>query len=64
MPTLPPGVLIHDPRNLDFVFRNEGIFTKGEFVKGRSWDLFGKPPCPFTYLTSQSHLNDIANDIA
>ncbi|KAK3316446.1 cytochrome P450 [Apodospora peruviana] len=41
VPTLPPGVLIHDPRNLDYVFKNEGIFTKGTFVKGRSWDLFG-----------------------
>ncbi|KAH6842769.1 cytochrome P450 [Chaetomium sp. MPI-CAGE-AT-0009] len=41
VPTLPPGVLIHDPRNLDFVFKNEGLFTKGEFVKQRSWDLFG-----------------------
>ncbi|KAL2166490.1 hypothetical protein VTG60DRAFT_2727 [Thermothelomyces hinnuleus] len=41
VPTLPPGVLIHDPRNLDFVFKNEGLFTKGEFVKRRSWDLFG-----------------------
>ncbi|KAK0617035.1 cytochrome P450 [Immersiella caudata] len=41
VPTLPPGVLIHDPRTLDFVFKNEGIFTKGNFVKGRSWDLFG-----------------------
>ncbi|KAK4249692.1 cytochrome P450 [Corynascus novoguineensis] len=41
VPTLPPGVLIHDPRNLDFVFKNEGLFTKGDFVKQRSWALFG-----------------------
>ncbi|KAK4150572.1 cytochrome P450 [Chaetomidium leptoderma] len=41
VPTLPPGVLIHSPQNLDFVFKNEGLFTKGEFVKRRSWDLFG-----------------------
>lgn len=41
VPTLPPGVLIHDPRNLDCVFKNEGVFTKGTFVKGRTWDLFG-----------------------
>ena len=41
VPTLPPGILIHDPQNLDFVFKNEGIFTKGRFVKERSWDLFG-----------------------
>jgi len=41
VPTLPPGVLIHDPHNLEYVFKNEGVFTKGTFVKGRSWDLFG-----------------------
>ncbi|KAL2256167.1 hypothetical protein VTK26DRAFT_2083 [Humicola hyalothermophila] len=41
VPTLPPGVLIHSPQNLDFVFKNEGLFTKGMFVKRRSWDLFG-----------------------
>ncbi|KAK3381673.1 cytochrome P450 [Podospora didyma] len=41
VPTLPPGVLIHDPRNLEYVFKNEGVFTKGTFVKQRSWDLFG-----------------------
>lgn len=44
VPTLPPGVLIHDPKNLEFVFKNEGLFTKGEFVKRRAWDLFGKLP--------------------
>jgi hypothetical protein len=42
VPTLPPGVLIHSPQNLEFVFKNEGLFTKGEFVKQRSWDLFGE----------------------
>ena len=42
VPSLPPGVLIHDPQNLDFVFRNEGIFEKGDFFKSRSWDLFGR----------------------
>ncbi|KAK0704119.1 cytochrome P450 [Apiosordaria backusii] len=41
VPTLPPGVLIHDPQNLDYVFKHEGLFTKGNFVKTRSWDLFG-----------------------
>lgn len=41
MPSLPPGVIISDPRNLDFVFKNEGVFGKGEFFKRRSWDLFG-----------------------
>lgn len=42
VPTLPPGVIISDPKNLDFVFKNEGLFNKGQFVKQRSWDLFGK----------------------
>jgi hypothetical protein len=41
VPTLQPGVIISDPRNLDFVFKNEAIFGKGDFVKSRSWDLFG-----------------------
>ncbi|KAK4162849.1 cytochrome P450 [Cladorrhinum sp. PSN259] len=41
VPTLPPAVLISDPHNLEYVFKNEGVFTKGSFVKRRSWDLFG-----------------------
>ncbi|KAH7157646.1 cytochrome P450 [Dactylonectria estremocensis] len=41
VPSLPPGVIISDPRNLDFVFRNEGVFEKGDFFKQRSRDLFG-----------------------
>lgn len=41
VPTLHPGVVINDPSNLDYVFKNEGIFSKGDFVKQRSWDLFG-----------------------
>ncbi|KAK4189338.1 cytochrome P450 86B1 [Podospora australis] len=41
VPTLPPGALIQDPKNLEFVFKHEGLFTKGMFVKRRSWDLFG-----------------------
>ncbi|KAJ8126819.1 hypothetical protein O1611_g6817 [Lasiodiplodia mahajangana] len=41
VPTLHPGVVINDPKNLDYVFKNEGIFAKGDFVKQRSWDLFG-----------------------
>jgi hypothetical protein len=42
VPSLPPGVVINDPKNLEFVFKNEGIFTKGDFFKRRSWDLFGR----------------------
>ncbi|KFA75692.1 hypothetical protein S40288_06163 [Stachybotrys chartarum IBT 40288] len=41
VPTLPPGVILHDPRNVDFVFRNEGVFEKGDFVKRRTLALFG-----------------------
>ncbi|CAK7269045.1 hypothetical protein SEPCBS119000_003368 [Sporothrix epigloea] len=42
VPTLPPGVVINDPRNLEFVFKNEGsLISKGSFVKGMLWDLFG-----------------------
>ncbi|KAJ3557505.1 hypothetical protein NPX13_g9912 [Xylaria arbuscula] len=41
VPTLHPGVVINDPSNLDYVFKNEGIFSKGDFVKQRSWVLFG-----------------------
>jgi hypothetical protein len=42
VPSLPPGVVINDPKNLEFVLKNEGIFSKGDFFKLRSWDLFGR----------------------
>jgi hypothetical protein len=42
VPSLPPGVVINDPRNLEYVLKNEGIFAKGNFFKSRSWGLFGK----------------------
>lgn len=41
IPSLPPGVVINDPKNLEYVLKNEGIFSKGDFFKRRSWDLFG-----------------------
>ncbi|ESZ92523.1 cytochrome P450 [Sclerotinia borealis F-4128] len=41
VPSLPPGVVINDPKNLEYVMKNEGIFAKGDFFKRRSWDLFG-----------------------
>ncbi|KAI1763406.1 cytochrome P450 [Hypoxylon sp. FL1150] len=41
VPTLPPGVVINDPKNLEYVFKNEGIFSKGDFFKRLSKDLFG-----------------------
>jgi hypothetical protein len=42
VPSLPPGVVINHPMNLEFVLKNEGIFGKGAFFKLRSWDLFGE----------------------
>jgi hypothetical protein len=54
VPTLPPGVLINDPKNLDFIFKNEGLFSKGEFVKQRSWDLFGKERLDLLLRRSQN----------
>ncbi|TVY84542.1 Cytochrome P450 94A1 [Lachnellula suecica] len=42
VPTLPPGVVINDPKNLEYVLKNEGIFSKGNFFTSRAWDLFGK----------------------
>ncbi|KAI1777358.1 cytochrome P450 [Hypoxylon cercidicola] len=41
VPTLPPGIVINDPKNLEYVFKNEGIFSKGDFFKRLSRDLFG-----------------------
>lgn len=41
VPTLPPGVVINDPKNLEYVYKHEGVFTKGDFFKRLSWDLFG-----------------------
>ncbi|KAI1387707.1 cytochrome P450 [Hypoxylon trugodes] len=41
VPTLPPGVVINDPKNLEYIFKNEAIFSKGDFFKKLSWDLFG-----------------------
>lgn len=42
VPSLPPGVVINDPQNLEYVFKHEGIFAKGEFMKEPLWDLFGE----------------------
>lgn len=41
VPSLPPGVIITDPQNLEYVFKHDTIFEKGAFFKDRSWDLFG-----------------------
>ncbi|KAH7020863.1 cytochrome P450 [Microdochium trichocladiopsis] len=41
VPTLPPGVVINNPENLDYVFKNEALFQKGDLFRQLSWDLFG-----------------------
>lgn len=41
VPTLPPGVVINDPKNLDHVWKHEDIFGKGDLFKRISLDLFG-----------------------
>ncbi|KAK0511642.1 hypothetical protein JMJ35_006215 [Cladonia borealis] len=41
VPSLPPGIVINDPQNVEHVLKNNDIFIKGEFVRARSWDLFG-----------------------
>ncbi len=41
IPTMPPTILITDPRNIEHVLKNNEIFIKGEFFQIRSWDLFG-----------------------
>jgi hypothetical protein len=41
VPTLPPGVVINDPKNVEYVLKNEDLFTKGSFFRERSFDLFG-----------------------
>ena len=41
VPTVGLGVIVSAPSNVEFVLRNEGVFAKGDFVKSRSWDLFG-----------------------
>jgi hypothetical protein len=41
IPSLPPGVVINDPENLEYVLKNESTITKGDFFRRRSWDLFG-----------------------
>lgn len=34
-------MVINDPKNLEYVFKNEGVFSKGDFFKRLSRDLFG-----------------------
>jgi hypothetical protein len=46
IPTLPGGVVVNDPQNLEYILKHEGVFAKGDFFKRRSFDLFGKPRPP------------------
>ena len=48
VPTLPAGVVINSPENIEFVLKNENLITKGDFFRSRSWDLFGTHPIPIT----------------
>lgn len=41
VPSLPPGIVINDPANVEHVLKNNDIFIKGDFFRTRSWDLFG-----------------------
>lgn len=58
MPSLPPGIVINDPQNLDFVFKNDRLFTKGAFMTKPLWDLFGllSPPPPIITATMNTGL--------
>ena len=41
VPSLPPGIVVNDPANVEHVLKNNEIFVKGEIFRMRSWDLFG-----------------------
>ncbi|KAL8659778.1 MAG: hypothetical protein Q9202_006953 [Teloschistes flavicans] len=41
VPSLPPAIVISDPRNVEHVLKNNDVFIKGTFFRSRSWDLFG-----------------------
>ncbi|KAL8873385.1 MAG: hypothetical protein Q9174_001141 [Haloplaca sp. 1 TL-2023] len=41
VPSLPPAIVISDPKNVEHVLKNNDIFVKGSFFRSRSWDLFG-----------------------
>ncbi|KAL8986075.1 MAG: hypothetical protein Q9177_004267, partial [Variospora cf. flavescens] len=55
VPSLPPAIVISDPKNVEHVLKNEELFIKGTFFRSRSWDLFG---------ASSDHAICEANDIA
>ncbi|KAL8800626.1 MAG: hypothetical protein Q9182_005039 [Xanthomendoza sp. 2 TL-2023] len=41
VPSLPPAIVISDPKNVEHALKNNDIFVKGTFFRSRSWDLFG-----------------------
>ncbi|KAL8742097.1 MAG: hypothetical protein Q9190_005373 [Brigantiaea leucoxantha] len=41
VPSLPPAIVVSDPKNVEHVLRNNDLFIKGAFFRSRSWDLFG-----------------------
>lgn len=51
IPTLPPTILITDPKNVEHVLKNHEIFIKGGFFRIRSWDLFGTWVRPSGFCT-------------
>ena len=42
VPSLPPAIVISDPKNVEHVLKNNEVFVKGTFFRSRSWDLFGR----------------------
>ena len=45
VPSLPAGIVINDPANVEHVLKNNDVFIKGDFFRVRSWDLFGMSEC-------------------
>jgi cytochrome P450 len=41
VPSLPPGVVISSPQNIDFALKNPSLVTKGPFFRSRAFTLFG-----------------------
>ena len=64
VPSLPPAVVINDPRNLEFVFKNEAIIQKGEFFKRRSWDLFGMITERFRSVIFSDQMQEMASSMS
>ncbi|TQS35918.1 hypothetical protein Golomagni_03646 [Golovinomyces magnicellulatus] len=41
IPSLPSCVVVNNPKNVEWILKNEVLFSKGSFFKQRMWDLFG-----------------------